>query len=162
MSSIMAILTKTRITPADALEWAFLSDRVMGGISEGSASLGGCAVRLSGRVSTANRGGFIQVRTELPRGLPDTVEGLVLKAKGMPGRYYVHLRTARDRRPWQFHQASFEVGEDWREVRIPFRDFEARGGAANGVAPGEVRFVGLVAWGRDHDADVALSGIGLY
>ena len=32
MSPGMAQLTKTRITPADAFDWSFLSDRVMGGV----------------------------------------------------------------------------------------------------------------------------------
>ncbi len=162
MSSDMAQLTTTRITPADALDWSFLTDRVMGGMSEGSAEIGDGAVHLRGHVSTANRGGFIQVRTGLADGLPDTAEGLVLKAMGTPGRYYVHLRTDRTTRPWQFHQASFEVREDWQEIRVPFRDFAARGGAPDGFAPREIRSMGLVAWGRDHDADVSLSGVGLY
>ena len=49
--------------------WQFYTDQVMGGVSEGSASVRldseGPYVRLEGLVSTANNGGFIQFRTKV-------------------------------------------------------------------------------------------------
>ena len=46
--------------------WQFYTDQVMGGVSEGGASVQfgseGPYVRLEGSVSTANNGGFIQIR----------------------------------------------------------------------------------------------------
>ncbi len=49
-------------------DWKFFSDQVMGGVSEGRISLkpdeGKFFLRLEGKVSTANNGGFIQVRRE--------------------------------------------------------------------------------------------------
>ena len=48
-------------------QWAYLADTVMGGISEGTAQFEdqgtSQVIRLSGEVSTANNGGFIQVRS---------------------------------------------------------------------------------------------------
>jgi len=49
-------------------DWKFFSDQVMGGASEGKTSIekdeGNFFLRLEGRVSTKNNGGFIQVRKE--------------------------------------------------------------------------------------------------
>ena len=58
------------MTPVTDFEWSYLADTVMGGVSEGQARVEEGALRLTGTVSTANRGGFIQVRTEMPGGLP--------------------------------------------------------------------------------------------
>ena len=47
--------------------WLYISDRTMGGISEGQAALEQDGkmffARLTGNVSTANNGGFIQLRS---------------------------------------------------------------------------------------------------
>ena len=66
----------------DARErWRYTSDRVMGGVSEGGAGLGRegdtTFAQLRGTVSTANNGGFIQIRTTLAETLPDTTKGAV-------------------------------------------------------------------------------------
>ena len=156
------ILTLGEMTPAQTFAWSFLSDQVMGGLSRGAAAFEGEAIRLTGRVSTANRGGFIQVRAEVAA-LPEAAEGLVLRVRGTPQRYFLHLRTAAAARPWQFHQAAFEATENWRDVRLPFPAFEARGGAQPDVPrPETVRSIGLAAYGRDHEADVSLAAVGLY
>ena len=79
------------------VNWDYLSDQVMGGVSEGSASLGidsdsGSAyVQMSGDVSTENNGGFIQLRTRLPSGADQDVLGVYLRARGNSQKYYIHL-----------------------------------------------------------------------
>ena len=45
--------------------WAYLADTVMGGVSQGSAEFSAGALRLTGKVSTKNNGGFIQIRTRV-------------------------------------------------------------------------------------------------
>ena len=45
--------------------WAYLADTVMGGVSQGRAEFSSDALRLTGKVSTENNGGFIQVRTRV-------------------------------------------------------------------------------------------------
>ncbi len=135
--------------------WRFFTDQVMGGVSEGRAEADGGAIRLTGEVSTANRGGFIQVRTELETPLPAGSEAIVLEARGNGERYFVHLRTRGTRLPWQYYQAGFETGADWREVRLPFEGFTASGRLLRAAPrPEAVTSIGLVAYGRDHLADL--------
>lgn len=153
----------TRLQPASEFQWRYLADTVMGGVSRGGAEREGDAIRLSGTVSTANRGGFIQVRTELESPLPDSAAGLVLRVRGNGERYFLHLRTRATRLPWQYYQAGFPTGEDWSEVRVPFDGFAASGRLLPAhPAPGSVRSIGLVAYGRDHAADVSLAALGIY
>mgnify|MGYP000668532484 FL=1 len=132
----------------------------MGGVSEGQARIEGGVLRLTGRVSTANRGGFIQARTEMPEGLPEGTTALRLRLRGNGERYFIHLRTSRTRLPWQYYQQGFETGPDWTEVTLPLSGFAPSGRLmAGAVRPAEVRSIGLVAYGRDHEADVSLAAI---
>lgn len=53
------------------LEWELVTDRVMGGVSNGRIEQtvinGRTAIRMTGRVSLDNNGGFIQIAADLPR-----------------------------------------------------------------------------------------------
>ena len=147
--------------------WSFFTDGVMGGVSTGQAvidSAGGDRfLRLSGDVSTANNGGFIQARLTLPERVPDTARGIEIEVRGNRQTYFVHLRSRATLLPWQFYQAPFEAPGDWTIVRLPFSAFDPRGrGLGPGVAPESVRSLALVAYGRDHAADVSVAQIGLY
>lgn len=153
------------ITREEAGAWSFLSDQVMGGVSEGAAAYaeenGTGFLRLTGDVSTENRGGFLQMRRAIA--LPAEAEGLVLRVRGNGARYYVHLRTSGLRMPWQFYQASFETSPDWREVRLPFSAFVPRGGFQRpDLRPDTVESLGIAAYGADYAADVAVAGLGVY
>lgn len=153
------------LAPAAALDWEYLGDNVMGGVSQGrmtrETEAGREVLRLSGRVSTENRGGFVQMRSELPGGLPERARGLVLRVRGNGERYFVHLRTRATVLPWQFRQAGFDTGPDWAELRLGWQDFAAKGGFGFGeLRPEGIRSVGLAAYGRDHIADLWLSDIG--
>lgn len=157
------VLMPGEMTEARALDWTYLADTVMGGVSEGRARMEGGHVRLTGSVSTANNGGFIQTRTALPEGLPEGAEGLVVRVRGNGQRYFIHLRTRATRLPWQYYQAGFDTTAAWRDIRLPFAAFEPSGALLPGApAPGSVRSVGLVAFGRDHEADVSLAALGTY
>lgn len=150
-----------------AQRWSFFTDRVMGGVSTGQAALetegGETFLRLQGRVSTENNGGFIQARWQPPEPVPDSARGVELEVRGNGQTYYLHLRTRGTRLPWQFYQAPFDVTGAWTVVRIPFAAFEAKGGLLSGdFTPGAVRSVAVVAYGRDHDADVSVRRIGFY
>jgi len=143
--------------------WRYLSDRVMGGVSEGRAEMADGAIRLTGKVSTANRGGFIQVRAELAAPPPEGAAGIVLEARGNGERYFVHLRTRGTRLPWQYYQAGFETGPDWRTIRLPFAGFAPSGGLLRPAPrPAEVTSVGLVAYGRDHRAELEVRRLEIY
>ena len=147
--------------------WRYVSDQVMGGVSQGRAGVetqgGESFMRLTGTVSTENRGGFIQVKRDLPGGLPEGTRGFVLQARGDGQDYFLHLRTTGTLLPWQYYQAPFTPGTDWTEIRVPLSAFAPSGPLLRDTPrAASVRSIGLVAFGRDHEADVALSRIELY
>jgi hypothetical protein len=153
-------------TGADA-RWRYIADGVMGGVSEGRASMvrqvDGGVMRLTGTVSTENNGGFIQVRRNLPGGLPGETDGLRMQARGNGEAYFVFLRTTELRRPWQFYSAEFTPGADWGIVDIPLSAFKASHDfLSQTIDPATVRSIGLVAYGRDHEADMSVGQITLY
>ncbi|TVS01013.1 MAG: NADH ubiquinone oxidoreductase [Rhodobacteraceae bacterium] len=147
--------------------WRFFSDGVMGGVSTGQFAIlrenGQAFARMTGRVSTANNGGFIQMRLDLPTPPPDGTAGVRLVVRGNDQRYFVHLRTSGTVLPWQYYQAPFEVTGDWREVRIPLERFAASGALLRRVPrPGSLRSVAVVAFGRDHEAEIDVREIAFY
>ena len=156
-------------TGTPAARWDFISDQVMGGVSQGQVVLGADArggptvLHLQGSVSTQNNGGFIQARLKLPDRLPPTARGLELRVKGNGQIYYIHARTRGTLLPWNFYQASFPTGSDWAVVRIPFADFSAQGRLLRKSLLAEaIVSIAVVAYGRDHIADVSVARIGYY
>lgn len=144
--------------------WRYFSDQVMGGVSEGQAALGrdGDIVfaSLTGDVSTANNGGFVQIRRDLPGGLDADSTGITLNVRGNGETYYVHLRTVNSRRPWQYFATTFPTTGAWTDVTLNWADFTPSGRGFGGtLTPQEVRSIGIVAYGRDHAADVAIAEI---
>ena len=146
--------------------WELLSDRVMGGVSSGRLSRecisGRMALRMQGRVSLENNGGFIQMALDLdPSG--GTVDcrgfaGLEIEVSGNGETYGLHLRTAELSRPWQSYRQSFLAQAGWRTVRLPFAGFVPHRTDVP-FDPGLVRRLGLVAIGRAFEADLALAAI---
>ncbi len=147
--------------------WRFFTDQVMGGVSTGGVTFakenGQPFARMTGRVSTANRGGFIQMRLDLASPAPEGTTGVRLIVRGNDQRYFVHLRTGGTLLPWQYYQAGFEVTESWSEVRLPLDAFEASGAMLRDVPqPDSLSSVAVVAYGRDHDAQIDVREIGFY
>ncbi|NNK78404.1 MAG: NADH ubiquinone oxidoreductase, partial [Litoreibacter sp.] len=78
-------------------------------------------------------------------------------------RYFIHLRTGATLLPWQYYQAPFESSTDWQTVEIPFDAFKPSGRLLPGrIKPDGVQSIGLVAYGRDHEADLWVSALGTY
>ena len=147
--------------------WRFLTDQVMGGVSTGSVAFeqkdGIAFARMTGRVSTANRGGFIQMRLDLVSPPPDGTTGVRLLVRGNDQRYFVHLRTGGTVLPWQYYQVGFEVTESWSEVHLRLDAFSASGGLLRTVPKaGGLTSVAVVAYGRDHDARIDVREVGFY
>lgn len=136
--------------------WRYASDRVMGGVSDGSASLGAedgtSFAQLRGTVSTANNGGFIQIRQDLQTRLPAQATGIAVRVRGNGATYYIHMRPEASRRPWQYYQAAFETTAEWREVTLPWGAFKPNGGLGPDFAPTDIRSLGIVAYGADYEA----------
>ncbi|MCK0095533.1 CIA30 family protein [Yoonia sp. F2084L] len=143
--------------------WRYTSDQVMGGVSEGRAGIGAeggvTYVQLRGTVSTANNGGFIQVRQELATRLPADATGIALRARGNGATYYIHIRPDASRRPWQFYQAAFETSGDWQEIALPWSAFKPQGGLSGAFAAGGIRSLGIVAYGADYEAELDVDWI---
>ncbi len=146
--------------------WQFFTDQVMGGISEGTASIlsdnAGPYVRLEGSVSTANNGGFIQIRRDFRDG-PKNAKGLLLRVKGNGENYYIHLRTGGTVLPWQYYQSSFPTSKKWNEIKLPFSKFERSSSwISKRISADKIKTIGIVAYGKDHKAILDVSHLSFY
>lgn len=149
--------------------WEFIADGVMGGVSTGELTFpkiqGKTSLRLTGSVSTENRGGFIQARYYLQDPLPVSAKGIWLKVRGNNQRYFVHLRTNGTILPWQYYQAGFDVSGQWQLISLSWSDFKPSGGLsgsflrANPLAE-TIESIAIVAFGRDHQAEIEVAEIG--
>lgn len=151
--------------------WQFYTDQVMGGVSEGRAGVRldseGSYVRLEGSVSTANNGGFIQIRRNVIEGLKEA-EGILLKVRGNGENYYLHVNTSETIfLPQQYrfyYQAKFSTTNEWNEVRLPFSTaFKRSNSQISKYFTGEdVRAIGLLAYGKDHNALLEVKYLSFY
>ena len=151
--------------------WQFYTDQVMGGVSEGRAILlsgpEGPYVRLEGLVSTANNGGFIQIRTKIMDGEKDA-EGILLKVRGNGENYYIHLNTNETiflpQQYRYYYQAIFPTSKDWTEVKLPFSTAFKRSNAniSESFDGNQVRTIGILAYGKDHNALLEISYLSFY
>ena len=138
-------------------KWEYVSDQVMGGVSDGKAEIidsEDLFLRLSGNVSTENNGGFIQVRSSKEI-LSDDFLGIKLKVRGNPSSYYIHLRTNSLIFPWQYYSGKFSVDNNWKYLNIYFKDFKK----SNFYQPAtfsssEIKSIGFVAFGKDFEAQL--------
>ena len=158
-------------TDSPEQRWQFYTDRVMGGVSEGRASVlsgpEGPYVRLEGLVSTANNGGFIQIRTKITDGEKDA-EGILLKVRGNGENYYIHLNTNETiflpQQYRYYYQAIFPTSKDWTEVKLPFSTAFKRSNAniSESFDGNQVRTIGILAYGKDHNALLEISYLSFY
>ncbi|MEM6381831.1 MAG: CIA30 family protein [Pseudomonadota bacterium] len=158
------------------LQWGYVADTVMGGVSQGSLSeeivAGRQAWRLRGSISLDNNGGFIQMAADLPpRGgalNASSFSGVAFEAIDVAAfeglrrgeTYNVHLRTADLTRPWQSYRQSFMAGAVWETHRIAFEDFEPHRASAP-LDLSRLRRIGVLAIGRPFQADIAIADMRL-
>ena len=150
-----------------ASRWRFFADTVMGGISSGEVTFdiesGRSFARMTGLVSTANNGGFIQMQRQMTTPLQAGMRGVRLIARGNDQRYSIHLRSVRTRLPMAFYRASFDAVPDWLEIRLGFDEFTASNAALPArIVSEDIAAIAVVAYGRDHEADISVSEIGFY
>ncbi len=143
--------------------WAYLADTVMGGVSSGGAEFSAGSLRLTGQVSTKNNGGFIQVRTRIDPTEAVGKSGIKIKVKGNGDVYYLHVRNASARLPWQYYTASFQTNDKWKDILIPFDAFEKSATLMPRKLKAEtIKTIGVVAYGKDHEADVSIANLEFY
>jgi len=157
-------------TDSPEMRWQFYTDQVMGGVSEGGASLKssseGPYVRLEGSVSTANNGGFIQIRRKVSEKSKDA-EGILIKVRGNGEHYYIHLNTSETiYLPQQYryyYQASFPTSKEWSQIKIPFSSFKRSNSQITKYLNGEnLKTIGLLAYGKNHNALLEVKYLSFY
>ena len=175
-------------TPDSAKYWQFISDRVMGGVSDGQVFLeqDGEVIyaRLTGNVSTRNRGGFIQLNSSTSSTYDPLMiqsvrnsekndkelQGVRLNVRGNGEIYYIFIRTNETRSFSDYYQASFVADADWEMIDLPFDEFVRNGTNIAGsdtvsdskLAAKDIRSFGIVAYGRDFLADLSVSKVDFY
>lgn len=167
-SGLLDDRSRTDLSTPLGSEWRFVSDRVMGGVSQGKLvtdeRLGRSCLHLSGNVSKENNGGFIQMALPLSPNSIDHIEkfeGIVFSVTGNGERYGIHLKTSDLWLPWQSYRAEFTAGPQWQRIQIPFDAFQAYR-TKKPLKISRLSQLGLVAIGREFTADLCLSEIGLY
>lgn len=153
---------------SNGARWSAFTDRVMGGVSDMRAEReqeGDVAfLRMTGTVSLANNGGFVQVALALGEGATpfdaSTLRAIRLRVRGNGDRYYLHLRTADTRAPWQYYAASFPTTPEWTDVEVALSSFEP---AALRVPLDRSRLVriAVVAAKRAMQADLSVARVEL-
>ena len=146
--------------------WQLFTDRVMGGVSNGTMVremvAGRPAIRMRGDVSLENNGGFVQVAIDLsPDGKAvdaSARQGIELDLFGNSEEYGIHLRTEDLTRPWQSYRQSFRADPQWRTIQFRFQDFLPYQ-TDTPLNTRRLRRLGVVAIGRAFSADLAIGGL---
>jgi hypothetical protein len=156
------------LVSAVGTEWRFVADTVMGGVSSGSIDIdshaGKKCLRLRGKVSTENNGGFVQMALPLSRNNifdASAYDGIEFEVSGNNESYNIHLRTKGLWFPWQSYRASFIATPEWQTIRIPFSELEAYK-TTQKFRKDELKRIGLVGIGRNFRADLCLGSIRFY
>ena len=163
--------------------WRYVSDRVMGGVSDGEVSIeqDGEVIyaRLTGNVSTRNRGGFIQlnsssslyndplmiqsVRNSEKNG--KKLQGARLNVRGNGEIYYIFIQTNETRSVSDYYQASFVADSDWEMIDLPFDQFVRKRSDTvidSKLEAKNIKSFGIMAYGRDFISDLSVSTVEFY
>jgi hypothetical protein len=162
-------LSRDDLVATIGTRWQLVTDRVMGGVSDGTlvreSVSGRPALRMRGDVSLENNGGFVQMALDLAPdgGVVDASSwtGIELDVIGNDEDYGVYLRTDAVERPWQSYRQSFRAGAAWRTVQLAFADFVPHR-IEIPLDVRRLRRIGLVAIGRAFTADLAVGGVRFY
>ena len=120
---------------------------------------------MQGAVSLANSGGFVQIALDLgdAGGPVDATSwaGIQLDVIGNGETYNLHLRTMDLQRPWESYRQSFQAPTNWSRIKLPFSGFTPHR-TERALRLSRLRRLGIVAIGREFDADIAISDIRFY
>ena len=136
----------------------------MGGVSTGKVEFlndnNKFYARMRGNVSTENKGGFIQVRRKLEKLNLEGSKFIEIVAKGNNQNYFIHLRTSGTFLPWQYYQISFKVLNSFETFKLPISEFKRSSVfLSKRINPKNITSIGVVAFGRDHSADIYIKEI---
>lgn len=183
-TGIVDDMTEAFPMTSSGTEWRGLTDRLMGGRSNGKLvrepDLNGRPANvLTGHVSLDNNGGYLQMVTDLPLDASkpsvdasdyDGIEIDVLYRQVDESvennSFNIHFRT-----PGTSRQASYrysfqlEQEDTWETIRVPFSSFEAHGG--DEIMPptidySQLRRIGILGIGKEMDLFLAVSKVRFY
>ena len=165
-SAIIDDLSRDPLLTAIGSRWQLFTDRVMGGVSNGTMVremvAGRPAIRMRGDVSLENNGGFVQIALDLAadgKAIDASAwRGIELDVFGNDEDYNIHLRTENLIRPWQSYRQSFHADPRWRTFQFQFQDFTSYRTDTT-LDTRRLRRVGLVAIGRAFSADLSVGGL---
>ena len=149
-------------------KWCFVTDKVMGGISEGSLNFKKekeiYFYRMTGELSLKNNGGFIQFRTKIENHPKQkSYKGVRLRVRGNNNEYAIHIRTKYLLLPWQYYESTFQAMDEWSTIELPFSSFEKSNFyQPSNVSSQDIKTIGIVAIGREFEAQIDLASIELY
>lgn len=149
-------------------KWCFVTDKVMGGLSEGSLEVkkegNDYFYRMTGELSLENNGGFIQFRTKIKNHPKNkSFKGVRLRVRGNNHEYAVHVRTKYLLLPWQYYNSTFKVTNEWTTIELPFQSFKKSNFyQPTSVVSQDIKTIGIVAIGKKFKAQIDLASIELY
>ena len=92
--------------------------------------------------------------------LDKDIKGISLKVRGNGEKYYVFIRTSTTLLPWQFYNAPFETSKNWNLIKINLEEFQPSSRfLRKPIKSSSIKSIGIVAYGRDHNAKVDISEI---
>ena len=159
---------KADFCEATSERWCFVTDKVMGGVSEGrfETKVDGkdSHYNMRGNVSTENNGGFLQFRTKInDHPIGKLYKGIRIQVRGNNEEYAVHIRTKYLFLPWQYYQSKFIATNEWEVIELPLKDFKKSNFyQPSSVSSIDIQTLGIVAIGRDFQANIDLRYIELY
>lgn len=111
--------------PGDIEDWQALSDRVMGGVSNGRVeTTKDGMLRFFGSVSLENNGGFASVRSLPNERDLSGYDGILIRIKGDGLRYAINLRTDFELRAGSYRRRFETRAGVWETVFLPFTEFQ--------------------------------------
>ena len=157
------------LTPEKNQQWVFFTDRVMGGVSSGKLEIGSedgsKFYRMTGNVSTANNGGFIQFQADLSNisNTEEVFNGIKIKVRGNNENYQIFIRTNLTVLPWQYYSSEFYASNQWKEIKLPFSSFKRSNFyQPKNINNTDIRTLGIVAYGKNYSADLNVGLIEFY
>ena len=150
--------------------WQYVSDRVMGGVSDGKVILEQDGemyyARLTGNVSTRNYGGVIQLRTAISFANSEkdgkNLQGVRLNVRGNGETYDIHIITNDRAYYGDYYSATFQADSDWKMIDLPFNTFERKRYNTLKLDAKNIRSFSITAYGRNFTSDVSVSTIEFY
>ena len=150
--------------------WQYVSDRVMGGVSDGKVTLEQDGemyyARLTGNVSTRNNGGFIQLRSGVSFKNSEkdgkNLQGVRLNVRGNGETYEIHITTNDRVYRGDYYSATFKADSDWKMIDLPFNKFKRKRSNNSKLDAKNITRFGIVAYGREYVSDVSVSTIEFY